>query len=189
MLGCRSCLFDCLRAIVGDTIPISASRIATATARSTRRRVLGNSARTYATAVARNDDYGFQHEAGLYKKRAFTPYDKPTREATVIRSNLRGQLEEPIPTQQEKELWLELKYLKDPLKLAGHIRHVLRGNDLKKAVGLCRLASKSMECTVSWNHVIDWLMARGDSASAFKTYNEVRAFEFGGLHFSDMPDR
>ena len=170
MFRCRSCLVDCLRAIIGETPHISSPALIRS-----RRTIAKASTRAYSTAVARPNEYaGFQREQGLYSRQEFKPFDKPTRTANIVSRNLRNQLDEPLTTKREKELWLELKYLQDPLKLADSILHTLRGNDLSKALGLVRLASKNMECTVSWNHIIDWLMARRDTKSAFKLYNEMK---------------
>lgn len=67
----------------------------------------------------------------------------------------------------------ELRYLKDPMKLADHIRYTLRDGKLDKVVDLARMASKDMQCTVSWNHIIDFQMTQGRVNNAIKTYNEV----------------
>ncbi|GAB7351474.1 hypothetical protein MBLNU459_g2130t3 [Dothideomycetes sp. NU459] len=79
-----------------------------------------------------------------------------------------------VSPQQERALKQELRYLKDPLKHADHVRHVLRGNDFDKALALCRMASKQMECVVSWNHCINWLLVRKDVIKALKLYNEMK---------------
>lgn len=73
-----------------------------------------------------------------------------------------------------KYLYTELKYLKDPVKLADHIRHVLHANDEEKAQALVRLSSRAMANTVSWNHLIDWQMKHGKTKSALETYNEMK---------------
>lgn len=72
-----------------------------------------------------------------------------------------------------KYLQTELKYLKDPVKLADHVKHVLQGNDEEKAQALVRLSGRGMENTVCWNHLIDWQMKQGKTAKALETYNEV----------------
>lgn len=64
-------------------------------------------------------------------------------------------------------------YANDPLKLAEFVRKSLRGDDWDTAVSLVRAASKHIQCTVSWNHLIDWELSKGKMNAALKTYNEV----------------
>jgi hypothetical protein len=65
------------------------------------------------------------------------------------------------------------EYAQDPLKLAEFTRKSLRGDDIETAIAVVRAASKSLACTVSWNHVIDWQMTKGKMNAALKTFNEV----------------
>ena len=74
---------------------------------------------------------------------------------------------------KQTELEQELRYLRDPLKLAEHTVSLLRQDDHKKALELVRIASRRMACTVSWNHIIDYDMGQGKVSTAIKTYNEV----------------
>ena len=80
------------------------------------------------------------------------------------------QVTEYKKTQLEKEL----VYLKDPVKLADHTVGLLRQSNPQKALEIVRLGSKRMQCTVSWNHVIDYEMSTGRVNNAMKLYNEVR---------------
>jgi pentatricopeptide repeat protein len=66
-----------------------------------------------------------------------------------------------------------LQYLKDPLKLAEHVRRCLREGDIDTTLGIVRAASKSIECTVSWNHLIEWHLSQGKIRGALRIYNEV----------------
>ncbi|KAI9655025.1 MAG: hypothetical protein M1831_004985 [Alyxoria varia] len=76
---------------------------------------------------------------------------------------------------QLKNLKSELKYLRDPLKLAQHIRHVLDHNNEEKAMALARLSSRTLANVVSWNHIINWQMQNGKTQSALHTYNEMKS--------------
>lgn len=67
----------------------------------------------------------------------------------------------------------ELEWLEDPAKLADHVRYTLRTEDENKARELVTTASKRMQCTVSWNHLIDYLMSKQKINEAVKTYNDV----------------
>lgn len=67
----------------------------------------------------------------------------------------------------------QLKLLKDPLRLADHVRKCLKDDEFESTLQLVRAASKDVQCIVSWNHLIDWQLSKGKMAAAFKTYNEV----------------
>ncbi|CAD6566424.1 MAG: hypothetical protein ASARMPREDX12_008252 [Alectoria sarmentosa] len=71
-------------------------------------------------------------------------------------------------------LELEVRWLKDPVKLADHTVKLLREDDFRKALEIVRLASKHMECTVSWNHLIDYKMSKAKVTDAVKLYNEMK---------------
>ena len=87
----------------------------------------------------------------------------------------------PMNTALEKKVRKELQYLPDPLKLADHVRGVLKKGDVEKALGLTRIASKDMECVVSWNHIIGHLLADKQVNAALKIYNEVHPSKFPTL--------
>ena len=76
-------------------------------------------------------------------------------------------------TFKKSSLGLELRWLKDPIKLADHTVSLLRQDEHMKACEIVRLASAKMQCTVSWNHLIDYQMSKGRVAEAMKLYNEV----------------
>ncbi|KAK5160302.1 hypothetical protein LTR04_004561, partial [Oleoguttula sp. CCFEE 6159] len=132
--------------------------------------------RGYATSVAdRGPGYGFQQERASTLKRARKAEDPVKRIDRKVAAVVRRDPHEGLRIDpDERRLRAELKYLKDPLKLADHVRQVLRENDEEKAHALVRLASKDMQCTVSWNHVIDWQMSRNKVNAALKTYNEMK---------------
>ncbi|KAL8789222.1 MAG: hypothetical protein Q9195_006931 [Heterodermia aff. obscurata] len=69
----------------------------------------------------------------------------------------------------------ELQYLGDPLKLAKNTLQLLEqpGQD-GKAMDMIRMASKSMQCIVSWNHMIDFYMSKGRVTAAMTTYNDMK---------------
>jgi hypothetical protein len=78
----------------------------------------------------------------------------------------------------------QLKYLKDPLKLAEHVRKILRDDDFESALALVRAASKDTQCIVSWNHLIDWQLSRQKMNGAIKTYNEVGICSYSSQNLS-----
>jgi hypothetical protein len=74
----------------------------------------------------------------------------------------------------QRDYQRELIYLKDPLKLAIEVRHRLtHDGDFEAARDLVREASRDIQCTVSWNHLIDWQMSQNRVNAAIKTFNEV----------------
>lgn len=68
----------------------------------------------------------------------------------------------------------ELVWLKDPLALSDHVRTTLQDGKIDKALELCRLASKSMDCVVAWNRLVEWHMQEGAPNQALKVYNEMK---------------
>ncbi len=67
----------------------------------------------------------------------------------------------------------ELRWLRDPLKLGDNTLRLLRQDNVDKALAIVRLASKDVECTVSWNYMIDYYMSKAKVTDAVKLYNEV----------------
>ena len=75
---------------------------------------------------------------------------------------------------KRRDLLTELDYLRDPVLLAQSVSNRLRDDAYIQALDLVRVASSRMSCVVSWNHLIDWNMAKGRVQQALKTYLEVR---------------
>lgn len=77
----------------------------------------------------------------------------------------------------------EVRWLRDPLKLGDHVVKLLKQDDFQKALALVRVASKNIECTVSWNYLIDFDMGKGRVSDAVKLYNEVALYPL--LHYAE----
>jgi hypothetical protein len=80
------------------------------------------------------------------------------------------------PTMSERDWYnrlAELRHLRDPLELATFVKGELRKDKATEMLQLVRMASHSMECVVSWNHVIDHLLVKERVTEALKVYNEV----------------
>ena len=75
----------------------------------------------------------------------------------------------------KQSLEQELRYLRDPLKLARYVLSLLQKDENRKATELVKMASKQFECTVSWNHLVDHEMGKGRVSSALKLYNDVQS--------------
>jgi len=74
---------------------------------------------------------------------------------------------------------LELRHLQDPLELATFVKKELAKNRSEEMLQLVRMASHSMECIVSWNHIIDHYLKEGRVNDAIKIYNDVRLVDMG----------
>ncbi len=73
----------------------------------------------------------------------------------------------------EKDIVLNLKYLKDPIKLAEFVRKTLSDDNYELAQRVVNEASSTTPCTVSWNHIIEWQLSKGKMNTAIKSYHEV----------------
>ncbi|GAB7363136.1 hypothetical protein MBLNU230_g3424t1 [Neophaeotheca triangularis] len=164
MFECRACLLRSIRAIAAESLPRQSRSLAlfTPTLTSLPRR-------RHATTVHPSPSADLAAYRRSAKKDDGDDDQPPTEKESVG-----GQREKGIAIQNEKDLKLELRYLKDPMKLADHVHYTLRCEKPDKAVDLCRVASRSMECIVSWNHVIDWNMKRNRIPEALKIYNEMK---------------
>lgn len=98
----------------------------------------------------------------------------PATPAVVTQTQKQLRKAKGVQIENKKSLQMELRYLKDPVKLSEHVRYTLRCDKIEKALELCRLASKDMNCVVSWNAVIDCLMKRNKMNDALKVYNEMK---------------
>ncbi|GIZ37570.1 hypothetical protein CKM354_000101300 [Cercospora kikuchii] len=159
MLECSACVSRVLRSIAGDGR--HAASLSTRPLILTPHLAQRPHRRRLATAV----------EVETPSKDALSglvPVEKPTVEQFAQK---RGG---PILIANEKALRKELEYLKDPLKLADHVDYVLRCEQPDKALDLCRLASKHMNCIVSWNHVVAWNAHNGRPAKAIAIFNEMK---------------
>jgi hypothetical protein len=68
----------------------------------------------------------------------------------------------------------ELVWLKDPKKLADRVASLLAAGKPDMAAALVREAQgRRIECTVAWNHLMQYCMNRDAPRAAFKFYNDV----------------
>jgi pentatricopeptide repeat protein len=67
----------------------------------------------------------------------------------------------------------ELRYLQDPLDLAQFVKAELNKDKVVEMKQLVQMASHSMSCVVSWNHIIDYYLAKEKVNDALKVYNDV----------------
>ncbi|KAI0851031.1 hypothetical protein F5Y00DRAFT_231528 [Daldinia vernicosa] len=75
---------------------------------------------------------------------------------------------------QEWAAQKQLQYLKDPLHIQDYVRKTLARGNFDDAMLITKKASKDTAVTVSWNHLIDYLMQRGRLHAGIKLYNEMK---------------
>jgi pentatricopeptide repeat protein len=198
MLNCRACLWRCIQAL--DVPATNAHRL--------RRNVnpllrQGQQRLASSRDVTRNDDERYANRNGgegysrngedHYKKSAFAANQK-RRERTVLRQsdprravdetpNLAklGRRDPQISDSDWNRRKMELRHLQDPLELATFVRNELGKDRVEEMLQLTRMASHSMQCVVSWNHIIDHYLAKERVNDALKVYNDVRlaCYEYG----------
>lgn len=159
MLDCSVCIRRCVRTIFADVL--HTHRLPSYPRLKAPAHNLSTFQRGYASEAVPLEDVPTPNpsiDVGI-----ITPY--------VPRSSRPAKPDEPY---SKTSLEQELRWLRDPLKLGDNTVKLLRQDDPQKALAIVRLASKDMECTVSWNHIIDYYMSKGKVADAVKLYNEVR---------------
>lgn len=67
------------------------------------------------------------------------------------------------------------------MKLADFVRKSLRSDDFDTTLEVVRSASKTLQCVVSWNHLIDYTLSKGKMNAAIKIYNEVPLSVFSSI--------
>ncbi|RHZ44958.1 uncharacterized protein CDV56_101372 [Aspergillus thermomutatus] len=75
----------------------------------------------------------------------------------------------------KKKVKMELKWLMDPKALADRVAKILKADNVALAVALVRTAQKeNMECSVAWNHLLQYCMEKNQPKAAWKLYNEMK---------------
>lgn len=162
MLYCGACVPSCMRAVFSHIY-------------NTQLRLTYNAPHRFTRRVTPQSKWlrrGYAAEASLAR-------DMPGTGPALIPQIRTHMVDRPanrpskVESYKKSNLQLELRWLKDPVKLADHTVKLLREDDLTKAIELVRLASKDVECTVSWNHLIDYEMSKARVAAAVKLFNEA----------------
>lgn len=176
MLTCHSCIKRCLQTIIGRPAPF-ASLSSSSTARISRRAFASNtyseSGHQKSSSPQRDDKVWtiakpsshlphsrFEQNRQEWLKSRGT---RPPSKALKRRPNL----------DTESAMQKHFQYLQDPLKLSEYIRRTLRNDDFETAEKVVQYASKTLQCVVSWNHLVDWQLSKGRMNGAIKTFNEV----------------
>ena len=177
MLICHACIRRCLQTLIGESNLASTSRGSALTANHAKRRnytskAIEQSPRPrHQNTADRGPSYASHKPENGFKSGAVsTSYNRQkwleSRGVIPLHKQTERQTDDLLMKKQ-------LRYLKDPLKLAEHVRKILRDDDFESALALVRTASRDTQCIVSWNHLIDWQLSRQKMNGAIKTYNEV----------------
>jgi pentatricopeptide repeat protein len=191
MLNCRACLWRNIQALdVPATNAHCLRRSVNALFRQGQQRL------AYTRDATRNDDErpthlneggrSSKHGEDHYRKSAFAANQK-RRERTALRQTPQRRAVDETPNlaklgrrdpQISDSDWnrrkMELRHLQDPLELATFVRNELGKGKVEEMLQLVRMASHSMQCVVSWNHIIDHYLAKERVNEALKVYNDVR---------------
>jgi pentatricopeptide repeat protein len=118
----------------------------------------------------------------VVKRRAtFAAAQAKTRDYASGQSEVNSSIQDAqalTAQKEEKRLnWItrkQLEHLHDPYHIAQHVEKTLGKGAFDEAVHLVRQASRDMSVTVSWNHLIDYLLKQQRLHAAIKLFNEVR---------------
>jgi len=183
MLTCHACIRRCLQSVIRDfTAIIKSSRGLTTDANARRNSVSSNkelrsprslpNERQPTSSGTSSPKSRFKNANILADARKLALKQRGARSVYPI-SNPNA-----LPSRPGKQVRKHLEYLQDPLKLAEFVRKTLRNDDWLTAVTVVRYASRSIQCAVSWNHLIEWQLWKGQMNAAIKTYNEVSILSF-----------
>lgn len=162
MLECKACIRRCIRTVLADILPLRSPPH------------LHHGRSTFSSLAARSARRASISQGGPLVGRIQDNSDKAPRPANRYgrqKENAVARGKQYPKTEVEKALY----HLRDPLKLGDYVRNTLREGDDKKALELVRAASRTVDCTVSWNHLLDYGLSKGMVTNTFKLYNEVRS--------------
>ncbi|KAF2191041.1 pentatricopeptide repeat protein [Zopfia rhizophila CBS 207.26] len=198
MLNCRACLWRCIQAISAHSYVINSQHLHRSAASSTcfaqQRLYLRTSARTVRKVTARPAFLAEVEKASQYRG---DPWKQSTQAAGLKKRDRKGltrqrdalkvakavaipaqrrlgRRDPRIPLKDWHNRKNELQYLADPLELATFVKKELVKGKTTEMLQLVRMASNSMQCVVSWNHIIDHYLAKGQIAQAIKVYNDMK---------------
>ncbi len=161
----------CLQTLIGDSAIIHSSSKPFLTS------ILHQpSARSYATLFEPSEEPGDELPSDREHSRPRSDFRKTdARQKWLNERGVRPATKSlPETSISDKVISKHLQYLNDPLKLSNFVRDKLRRDEFDLALTLVHAASKNNQCTVSWNHLVDWQMSKGRMNAAIKTYNDVR---------------
>lgn len=189
MLNCRACLWRCRQAL--DVPTTNAHRLR----RNVNPLLTKGQERLLSTRnVARQEDKkdirlseaeeGTRNGRDHFKESAFAANRKRAEYLALRQTHPRkgdetpnlaklGRRDPRISDSDWNRRKRELRHLQDPLDLAAFVKQELAKGKVEEMLQLVRMASNSMQCIVSWNHIIDHYLAKERVNDALKVYNDV----------------
>jgi hypothetical protein len=171
MLTCYACMRRCLRTVIGDLPQISSSPRSNLTSNAYGGISFTRNYRSSSTTEKHK--VGVRTGSSDHGRRDGGNSGSNARQKWIESRGIRPASKKKTPFSTDKELSQQLRYLKDPLKLADYVRKTLQRDDFETAQKVVRAASSDIQCVVSWNHLVDWQLSKGSMNAAIKTYNEV----------------
>ena len=174
MLTCHGCMKQCLQTIIGRPAPFAAIN-SRSTARIARRAFASDTYgehRAQKTASPQQDEKVWAIERPV-DRLPNSRFEQNRQEWLKSRGTRPLSKSRRPNLETESSMKKHFQYLQDPLKLAEYIRRTLRNDDFETAEKVVQYASKTLQCVVSWNHLVDWQLSKGRMNGAIKTFNEV----------------
>lgn len=201
-MNCNSCRRRCLQTLIGDSILLPIATLGSVSASQLSRRTFSRTVAQFRDEQGISDNFKRPERGGNFRSLQLSPSSAPIpAEKPIHPYKLRREKEQAIERREDqkdaKKQWLEsrgvrpaskpekdedfvtrkhLMYLQDPVKLAEFVRTTLRAGgdkEFETVAKVVRTASKTTQCTVSWNHLIDFQLSNGRMNQAIKIYNEV----------------
>jgi len=176
MLTCSSCIKRTLQTLVGDTVTIPPPSTVFSSRPSVSFAASPHSKRFYAQQRTPSSSINSATATSYEKAIARRQPDKRQEWLDSRGTRPVGKAQnKPAKAAQDTDFVVRkhLQYLKDPVKLADFVRKSLRSDDFDTTLEVVRSASKTLQCIVSWNHLIDYTLSQGKMNAAIKLYNEV----------------
>lgn len=192
MLNCRACLWRCIRALdTSSSTSYNLRRDAVSVIARGQQRSIKSSTRavgrfqpefrTDVDKLARSEDEPWKKSVQAVKQKERARDELKRVPASTGGSGKEmdgsspwmGKRDPSMSTSEWDRRRKELQYLRDPLDLANFVKKELGKGKSTEMLQLVRMASHSMQCIVSWNHIIDNLMGKERVTDALKVYNEV----------------
>ncbi|KAI4655607.1 hypothetical protein J4E93_000321 [Alternaria ventricosa] len=191
MLNCRACLWRCIQAL--DVPAANAHRLrrsGNSLLHPNQQRLLSSHSATNAESeglTVSRETGGFNRDGEDHFKKSAFAANRKRRETTALRQSSARQPDDETPNlarlgrrdpSMSDSDWnrrkRELRHLQDPLELATFVRNELKKDRVEEMLQLVRMASHSMQCIVSWNHIIDHYLAKERVNDAIKVYNDMK---------------
>lgn len=185
MLKCRACLSRCRQSLDAcATYPHRLRRNVNATFITSQIRLYETSTHpstgssTEPVVRKTNTDATIPSEVHKLHNKKENPWKESAVAANQKKAEKAALTSPPLSERDYNNRKRELQYLQDPLELADFVNKQLGRGKVTEMLQLVRMASRSMQCIVSWNHIIDHYLAKERISDALKVYNEVRPCPF-----------